>query len=638
MLLAEARRGDRRPAPPRFSRPISTRRAIATARDGLYSEADVADVSPDRLRRFFQRETGGYRVRRDLREMVLFAHHNVIHDPPFSHLDLDLLPQPADLPESAGAGTPDRDVPLRAAAGRVPVARDVRDRRRPGRAVPAVRQGRAHLREPDRDRAAAFPFADAAVPSAARVAPASEPRPPLRAHPAGRTAPSPARAVRAALLRGQRGYTVVHVLGARRRVPAGRGRRAVARPAQLVQPELRADLRTALHRRPRARQPVEVGRRSPSTSTTVRAGSTSSCGRCCATTRRRAASSWCCSRRRAAGAPRGGASTLLQLRARRQPDRSSWRRSWRASKAQLRSTIEQYETQAEEAKAANEELQAMNEELRSAAEELETSKEELQSVNEELTTVNQELKIKIEELALTNNDFQNLINSTDIGDDLPRPLAAGEALDAARAGRLQPAAERHRPAAVRHHQPAALRQPLARRSPQVLDAAADDRAGGADERRALVSDARSFRTARPTTASTAWSLTFHDITARRAARSCGCAASEERLRLLIDSAMDYAIFTMTDDGRVDSWNTGAERMFGYAGRRDRRPAGVGPVHAGGPRGGVPERGAARRAGDGPRPRRALAPAEGRHAVLLQRGHDAASATAQDSASRRSRAT
>src|SRR6185295_10182846 len=53
--------------------------------------------------------------------------------------------------------------------------------------------------------------------------------------------------------------------------------------------------------------------------------------------------------------------------------------------------------------------------LRSAAEELETSKEELQSVNEELTTVNQELKIKIEELGLINNDFQNLINATDIG-------------------------------------------------------------------------------------------------------------------------------------------------------------------------------------------------------------------------------
>ncbi|MCI0661412.1 MAG: PAS domain-containing protein, partial [Acidobacteria bacterium] len=84
-------------------------------------------------------------------------------------------------------------------------------------------------------------------------------------------------------------------------------------------------------------------------------------------------------------------------------------------KAQLRATIEQYEVQHEELKASNEELQAMNEELRSSAEELETSKEELQSVNEDLTTVNQELKIKIEELSQANNDFQNLMASTEIG-------------------------------------------------------------------------------------------------------------------------------------------------------------------------------------------------------------------------------
>jgi two-component system CheB/CheR fusion protein len=84
-------------------------------------------------------------------------------------------------------------------------------------------------------------------------------------------------------------------------------------------------------------------------------------------------------------------------------------------KAQLRSSSEQHEFQAEELKASNEELQAMNEELRSAAEELETSKEELQSINEELCTVNQELKVKIEEATLTANNLQNLINSTDIG-------------------------------------------------------------------------------------------------------------------------------------------------------------------------------------------------------------------------------
>jgi two-component system CheB/CheR fusion protein len=85
------------------------------------------------------------------------------------------------------------------------------------------------------------------------------------------------------------------------------------------------------------------------------------------------------------------------------------------TKVSLRSSSEQFEVQAEELKASNEELQAINEELRSSAEELETSKEELQAVNEELITVNQELKVKVEELSQSNNDFRNLINSTDIG-------------------------------------------------------------------------------------------------------------------------------------------------------------------------------------------------------------------------------
>jgi two-component system CheB/CheR fusion protein len=103
------------------------------------------------------------------------------------------------------------------------------------------------------------------------------------------------------------------------------------------------------------------------------------------------------------------------------------------SRTQLRATVEQYEIQQEELRASNEELQAMNEELRSSAEELETSKEELQSVNEELTTVNQELKIKIEELSHANNNFENLMNATNIGTIfLDRSLKVGHFTPSAR--------------------------------------------------------------------------------------------------------------------------------------------------------------------------------------------------------------
>ena len=74
--------------------------AVQIAREGYYTEAEVADVSPERLRRFFNREAEGYRVRRELRELILFAVHNVIKDPPFSHLDFSFLPQSSHLSES----------------------------------------------------------------------------------------------------------------------------------------------------------------------------------------------------------------------------------------------------------------------------------------------------------------------------------------------------------------------------------------------------------------------------------------------------------------------------------------------------------------------------------------------------------
>jgi chemotaxis methyl-accepting protein methylase len=62
--------------------------AITEAREGLYSINDLADVSPERLRRFFIKEGDDYRIRREVRETIMFANHNFLKDPPFSHLDL----------------------------------------------------------------------------------------------------------------------------------------------------------------------------------------------------------------------------------------------------------------------------------------------------------------------------------------------------------------------------------------------------------------------------------------------------------------------------------------------------------------------------------------------------------------------
>ena len=82
---------------------------------------------------------------------------------------------------------------------------------------------------------------------------------------------------------------------------------------------------------------------------------------------------------------------------------------------ELQSTREEMQTFQEEAKSANEEMQSTNEELQSTNEELTTSKEEMQSMNEELQTLNAELQQKMGGLAQLNNDQKNLLDNTDVG-------------------------------------------------------------------------------------------------------------------------------------------------------------------------------------------------------------------------------
>jgi two-component system CheB/CheR fusion protein len=86
-----------------------------------------------------------------------------------------------------------------------------------------------------------------------------------------------------------------------------------------------------------------------------------------------------------------------------------------STKQQLNSTIEQMEISMEELKSTNEELQSTNEELQSTNEESLTTKEEMQSLNEELMTINTSYQNKTEELTHLNNDMKNLLDSTEIG-------------------------------------------------------------------------------------------------------------------------------------------------------------------------------------------------------------------------------
>ena len=539
--------------------------AITEAREGCYTEADIADVSPERLRRFFVRETNQYRVRRDLRETVLFAHHNVLKDPPFSHLDLvccrNLLIylnrhaqarliqtfqyalRPGGYLFLGGSESPEGMSDLFATVHK-----------------------EAHIYEARTVMARPFALALQPFTGAARQVPQPPAAPPLPIFDRLSNADLHLRLLEQYAppsIVVTEEHQVVHVserAGEYLQVTGGDLPRDLIR---LVRPELRLELRTALYRAGRDRVNVEVPGLQVTTDGRLRRinllvrpilGDEEPMRGFFVVLFSEVDPS-------PADSP---APPTVQLSdpltaetARHLEDELSRLRS------QLRTTIEQYEIQVEEAKASNEELQATNEELRSAAEELETSKEELQSVNEELTTVNQELKIKIEELAVTNNDFQNLINSTEIGTifldrllrvklSTPRvrdifnllPLDAGRPLSDITSNLVDDRLKEDAELVLQHL--------------QSVEREVQTKAG-----RWYLTRVLPYRTTQHLIEGVV--MTFMDITQRRHAEAL-VRASEERLRLLIDSVKDYAIFTIAPDGTVASWNAGAQRMFGYAER------------------------------------------------------------------------
>ncbi|GAC1428028.1 MAG: hypothetical protein NVSMB6_28070 [Burkholderiaceae bacterium] len=227
---------------------------------------------------------------------------------------------------------------------------------------------------------------------------------------------------------------------------------------------------------------------------------------------------------------------------------------------QLQETIEQSEVSTEELRASNEELQAINEELRSATEELETSKEELQSVNEELVTVNYELKVKVEETSKFNDDLNNLIASTDIA-----------TIFVDRAMRIK----RYTPRATDIF--SIIATDIGRSLSDIthkLDYTelADDAISTLETLRPVEREVRQvngrhyfvrflpYRTTEDKIDGAV--LTFFDITNLRKAEE-QMHLSEERMRLVAESTRDYAIVTLNVAGFITSWNTGAERIFGY---------------------------------------------------------------------------
>ncbi|HKO97798.1 MAG TPA: CheR family methyltransferase [Pyrinomonadaceae bacterium] len=387
--------------------------AIDVAREGFYKEADVVEISPERLRRFFERQPGGYRIRREVREAILFAAHNVIKDPPFSHLDLvscrNLLIYlnrkiQTRLLEIFHFALNASGTLFLGGAESIDGAGDL--------FTPIDKE---HLI-----------FASRPVPPRTLPVPEVSLRPHRAATFEKEKTPEESRAIErlqyvdlherlleqygppSVLVNAE--HEIVHLSENAGRYLQIVGGNPSYNLLRIVHPELRLQLRTALYQAVQDRVNVEVRglhldlkegpevinllvkpvmrEQDPSRGfILVVFEEVSTKGK-----KNKAPAS--------KPAARGVGVLEEQLV---------------TLKSQLRATVEQYEVQQEELRASNEELQAMNEELRSSAEELETSKEELQSVNEELSTVNQELKIKIDELSEAVNNFTNLMNATNIG-------------------------------------------------------------------------------------------------------------------------------------------------------------------------------------------------------------------------------
>ncbi|CAD6513077.1 CheR family methyltransferase [Paraburkholderia sabiae] len=530
-------------------------RAISFARTGLFPDSILADVTTSRVRQFFSKDAAHYRVKKELREHMLFAHHNVLSDPPFSRLDLiccrnlliylDREAQIEILKMFHFALRPGGVLFLGSSesADSVSSMFSVIDKRnriyranmavRGDTPVPVAISGMASTRPivatvqpPGRRR---FSFGDLHQRLVEQYAPPS--------------------------VLVSRDSEIVHLSDRAGRFLQYSGGEPSHNIVAVVRAELRLELRTAIYQALHTNRSVEARR--------VRI-------------EREGRSYFVNMTARPVHDPEANADFVLVLfdevedsmggsetsasDAQKDPIISQLERELQRTKEQLQSTIEQSETSTEELKASNEELQAINEELRSATEELETSKEELQSINEELTTVNAELKSKVEETGKINDDLQNLIAANDIGTIfVDRNICI----------------KRYTPRATDVFSiiPSDIGRSLLDITHRLeYDKLADDAAEAFDSLRLIERELKSndgrwylarfvpYRTTEDRIDGAV--LSFIDITGRRQAED-RLREGERRMRIVAEGTKDYAIITFDDEGLVTSWNAGAERIFGY---------------------------------------------------------------------------
>jgi two-component system, chemotaxis family, CheB/CheR fusion protein len=405
-------------------------RAIGTARFGAYAASVVADLSPERLARFFTLESdgGSYRIQKTIRDMLVFSEQDVIKDPPFSRLDLISC---RNLLIYMGGELQKKLIPLFHYALNPGGVLFLGTSETVGDFVNlfATLDRKSKLYQRKDDIPGSYRPAIGRIPS-----PATEdwsvPRPPGKAHSDGKTqlreitersllqqyAPAGALINESGEILYLHGRTGLYLEPA----PGEAGMNIL----KMAREGLRRELTTALHKAIAHKEPVHQ----PG----IRVKTNGSFATVNLTVRPVAAGPGAAPEpnlfvvileEAPAADPKGAAAvTGTDSIDAAEPGAAdtdgvvaALKRELRAKEEYLQSTNEELETTNEELKSSNEEMQSVNEELQSTNEELETSKEELQSVNEELATVNAELQTKVADLSRANNDMSNLLAGTGVG-------------------------------------------------------------------------------------------------------------------------------------------------------------------------------------------------------------------------------
>lgn len=384
--------------------------AIAVARRGHYPPRIAAEVGPERLKRFFHPQGSGHLIDKRIRDMVLFAQHDVILDPPFTRLDLLSC---RNLMIYFNAALQRRLIPLFGYSLRAGGALLLGGSETVGSAQPwfTVLHSKSRLYwrsdNPPSIGMVDFPVGPRRHPDPIakefHVTAPPSPHANLQSH--AEHALLQAFAPAAVLVNAQ--GDVVYINGSVGRYLEPAAGKANWNIHVMARPMIRAQLALAMHQAQSEGRAVELhGLRlsedtgQPMVDVSVRP---------------------------LQAPPAIAGLVLIAFRDAPVPPASRRRRTAKGDlpapalmeelqrcKDEIRALRQAMATSAEEVQAANEALQSTNEELQSANEELTTSKEESQSMNEELQTLNQELQTKLDDLALAHSDMQNLLNSSDI--------------------------------------------------------------------------------------------------------------------------------------------------------------------------------------------------------------------------------